>query len=1077
MIEKLNKKKSNKNSIVRVVISNFNNKVIKEIKVLYTKQGGMDTFIINKMNYDNKTKEIIFEEIENESKYIDINKINDREFEVIKKDKYTDKIIREYKIFGEFKWTKNKGKLLKISVQDTFCENQKIDETKRRVNVSSTERLLLKEKLIKNYSEIAQCKEEEIDSQKIYKIKRFLSYRSNMLIYFNFINDFLVKGTDLDEIWKFQNKSTEEIEGTITKMANVLKSCSHKFIENHNNYAEKQNKKIDEKGWRGKEKIKELKILEDEKINSDLEKILRIFSELRHKMMHYDYKYFEQLFTGENIDISVGNENRALNDLLDLNMFREMLKITEIKEEKTTNYLEDDTEIRLLGKAKKAKKYYTLYNKICNRKNGFNNFINSIFTTDGEENKEVKQVIENKFNERMKFLEDAITTKEIKGKKLKKSSLDGMEKELKEMKKIIELVGAPYIWDIHLNKKYKNLYNKRKNIVEKQSQLIEVGRNKTNKETITTNNEKLLHLKNQMEEITKLNSKFRLQTKLQIAYGLLHKEYNFNLKSFGDKFEVSKEKEIKRFHKNWLNYLDDYIQKDEKFDLNILEKNVKKIRKFEGNFLSNDRSNNLVKLYILIYLLIPVELRGDFLGFVKKNYYDMKNVDSLSEDVETKDRFFHNLRLFEKNSKKFEIISYEMVDYNNFREDFNKVYQSLGIDTSEISVVQSVGIKEKRIFDKNIILPMMKYYQNIFKFINDVEIHALFKYVDREKITFEEGIKRIIKKGDFFEFSSLMKRVKDVKSFKGNESEIYGVRNDIAHINYSNLFLNPLIGAPLLNDPKEKELFKSEKLSSSSLSERVDNFIEEVENTGLDQVDLGMNFINDYYMKKEQFLFNLKETEKENITSSERKKKIGEEENILKRYNLNKNKLSDILKKYKEIVFSLEENKEISEKLWNEIGDLSIFLEDKKKEKIRGFNSSKKKEYVDRVKGLLNKESSQLLGVYKKYVIQNIKHKLIDIFIEGERRFVKLEIFHDKYLEKDEYLFQLKHVLEKKSSNEFVLEKLYINKKEIKEIKELEDMKLEIKGNEFRINYGEQTQIKLNISSKYIQKRRLPLKK
>ncbi|MGB6128782.1 MAG: type VI-C CRISPR-associated RNA-guided ribonuclease Cas13c, partial [Psychrilyobacter sp.] len=426
----VNFKKSNKSSIIRVIISNFDDQYIKEIKVLYKKQGGVDTFKINKMSYDDTSKDIVFEDVENKSKYIDINK---NCFEVTKRDKYSNKEVRKYRLSGKFQKTKEGKILVTVCVEDYLMENLTREQIKKKVGKSSTERLLLSKEIIKNYSDLADCSEDEIDSQKIYKVNKFLSYRSNMLIYFNFINNFLIKGTDYQEIWEISSKDREEV---ISQGVNNFQKYSHKFIENHNNYAKKQNQKIEENKWKDRDKIPELNVLANENIHKDVEKIIEIFIEFRHNIMHYKYSYFEKLFTGGDIQVS----NKNLTELLDLNIFQEMLKIRGIKEDKITNYLEERMELRILGKSKNAKKAYNIYYKICNRKNGFNSFINSLFTVDGEENKDVKKEIENQFLQRKEFL-----LVKIKSKKAKLEKIEKMKIELKEMEEIFHLVGSPYI--------------------------------------------------------------------------------------------------------------------------------------------------------------------------------------------------------------------------------------------------------------------------------------------------------------------------------------------------------------------------------------------------------------------------------------------------------------------------------------------------------------------------------------------------------------------------------------------------------------------------------------------------------
>lgn len=50
------KLKSNKSSIIRVIISNFNDKQVKEIKVLYAKQGEVDTIKLNSTEPDENNR-------------------------------------------------------------------------------------------------------------------------------------------------------------------------------------------------------------------------------------------------------------------------------------------------------------------------------------------------------------------------------------------------------------------------------------------------------------------------------------------------------------------------------------------------------------------------------------------------------------------------------------------------------------------------------------------------------------------------------------------------------------------------------------------------------------------------------------------------------------------------------------------------------------------------------------------------------------------------------------------------------------------------------------------------------------
>ncbi len=98
----LNNKKTNKSSIIRIIISKFDNKSIKEIKVLYNKQGGVDTFTTETKVEDGKVVFTTFKEKKREfSDKFEINPkgIESTEKEVIKR--VNEKITRQYRISGQ----------------------------------------------------------------------------------------------------------------------------------------------------------------------------------------------------------------------------------------------------------------------------------------------------------------------------------------------------------------------------------------------------------------------------------------------------------------------------------------------------------------------------------------------------------------------------------------------------------------------------------------------------------------------------------------------------------------------------------------------------------------------------------------------------------------------------------------------------------------------------------------------------------------------------------------------------------------------------------------------------------------
>lgn len=1066
-----NFKRPNKSSIIRIIISKFNDKGIKEFKVLYNKQGGVDTFTCQTELMDN---EIIFKEksvnprkreysdsfpppsISSDGKSVDIAKI------------VNGKEARRYRV--TISLTPENKKQVELKVIDLLENN-----TKKRKAESSTKRLLLDEGLMERYRQIANCELKDIDSQKIYKIKRFLDYRSNMLIYFQFINDFLTKGTDYEEIWKFISKDTEIIDKDLVEVitTNILDNYITQEMTDNNNRAEKTNKKNEEKGFGTK--IHNFEFLDKEKFKKDIEKILYLFAELRHKLMHYNYQFFENLFNGKTLDLKIKGLDAELVEILNLSLFDELNKVPNLREENKTNYLEDDTEIRVLGKSKKAKSIYNVYTLICNRKNGFNKFVNSMFVTDGIEDVEFKRFVTDDFKSRIDFLKISTDTGKIGDKAIEFKTLKIMKNELKEKNEIMNLIGEPYVWDIHQSKPYKKLYNERKTKIAEQSRLISVGQNDTNKKRITDLNNELLEIKKKMEEITKLNSKMRLEYKMQIAFGFLYE--NYSEKDWNIKYR-SKDKKIKGRYERMIK-TNNFINPDRDSDTFFEKSNIELIQKFKNNkityllagksyfkcdlpvgldlskfenllnnsegFLYNNSENNLSKFYILMYLLIPVELRGDFLGFAKNHYYDIKNIDfvDISEKEEkinkTNDKFFHNLRLFEKNSKKFEIIKYRMVAFKDLEEKLPDIYKKFGIDPSTIEFVENSGNKNTKLFDKNILLPLMKYYQYIFKLLNDIEIHALFRYGSKIAPKFNSNMKlslsEIIKeikgfviedgeekkkgKGDL-NFSELMvinqliipasdfykekftiyketvskesgrvltnKTAKEeINSFKA----LYNLRNKIAHLNYKELFLD------LLFD------------DDNNLNKELEEILMAVKKMNLNDINiLGITFINDFYMKKEQFLFNQKQVSIENIDTPQEQEKLNKEKEFLKIHNIeysDKPSVDLILKRYKDLE-RLTNEELLNKNLLKDVGNLRIvyFTKELKKNRpilvkneplIEELSDSKIVELVDNIKGKLHKDVSDLLGIYKKYVVKDIKQKLVALFTKGENRYLTLDLY------------------------------------------------------------------------------------
>lgn len=1094
-----NKNKPNKGSIVRIIISNYDMKGIKELKVRYRKQAQLDTFILQ-TTLDKENNSILISEFRVKAK-----EKNRYSFTYDGKEKFSapsnsvvitkidnanpvkPKEIRKYKITLEIDEKCKTGSMITAAIEDLLeddIEREGIRSARRKV--SKTERKLIAEPICHNYAQIAQCSIEEIDAVKIYKVKRFLSYRSNMLLFFALINNFLCKnlknkkGEKISEIWKIENKGNNEkidFDENYNILVAQIKEYFTKEIENYNNridniinkkelkkYSQekeesKKNKKLEELN---KLESQKLEVLTDEEIKADVIKIIKIFSDLRHSLMHYEYKYFENLFENK--------KNEELAELLNLNLFKNLTLLRQMKIENKTNYLEGDEKFNILGKDVRAKNALGHYNLLTEQKNGFNNFINSFFVQDGSENLEFKKLIDQDFIRAQKRLEEDIKNCKESGKKLEKElkenpkkseklekELEKKQKNLKELKKELEKMkqhykrlNCAYVWDIHSSTVYKKLYNERKNLIEKYNKQLNGLQDKN---AITSINAQLLRIKKEMEEITKSNSLFRLKYKMQIAYAFLEVEYKGNIAKFKNEFDCSKTEKIQEWLEKSEEYLNYCVEKEEDGkDYKFHFKEISEIKDTHNEkWLENTSENNLFKFYILTYLLLPMEFKGDFLGVVKKHYYDIKNVDFMDEsekelsqeqiDKMMEDSFFHKIRLFEKNTRRYEIIKYSILT----SDEIKKYFELLDL---KVPYLEYKGIDEIGIFNKNIILTIFKYYQIIFKLYNDLEIHGLFsvssdldkilsdlKSYGNKNINFREFLYVIEKKDEMAIEEEKQKILKSLKLSKLREKkvslgkkeawekikkelenldEISNLRNGICHLNYKEIIEEIL--KPETNEKNKKDLkvdtskenkevlkvddSKKNKKDSEmdvkeiTLNEKIKKIIDFIKENKLDKVELGFNFINDFFMKKEQFMFGqikqVKEANSDSITT-ERKRKEENNKKLKATYGLSCNNLSKIY--------------EISNIL-REIVNSSLFLNDStllkkvdlskvmlKEKTILSLKDEDNTRVKDDIKRILLKDSSDIMGMYKAEVVKKLKEKLILIFKHDEEKRIYVTVY------------------------------------------------------------------------------------
>ncbi|KDE72144.1 type VI-C CRISPR-associated RNA-guided ribonuclease Cas13c [Fusobacterium necrophorum] len=1028
-------RRQNRSSIIKIIISNYDTKGIKELKVRYRKQAQLDTFIIKTeiVNNDIFIKSIIEKAREKyrysflfdgEEKYHFKNKSS---VEIVKKDIFSqtpDNMIRNYKI--TLKISEKNPRVVEAEIEDLMNSTiLKDGRRSARREKSMTERKLIEEKVAENYSLLANCPMEEVDSIKIYKIKRFLTYRSNMLLYFASINSFLcegIKGKDneTEEIWHLKDNDVRK-EKVKENFKNKLIQSTENYNSSLKNQIEEKEKLLRKESKKGafyrtiikklqQERIKELS---EKSLTEDCEKIIKLYSELRHPLMHYDYQYFENLFENK--------ENSELTKNLNLDIFKSLPLVRKMKLNNKVNYLEDNDTLFVLQKTKKAKTLYQIYDALCEQKNGFNKFINDFFVSDGEENTVFKQIINEKFQSEIEFLEKRISESEKKNEKLKKK-LDSMKAHFRNINS--EDTKEAYFWDIHSSRNYKTKYNERKNLVNEYTELL--GSSKEKKllrEEITKINRQLLKLKQEMEEITKKNSLFRLEYKMKMAFGFLFCEFDGNISRFKDEFDASNQEKIIQYHKNGEKYLTYFLKEEEKekFNLKKLQETIQKTG--EENWLLPQNKNNLFKFYLLTYLLLPYELKGDFLGFVKKHYYDIKNVDFMDENQSSKiieskeDDFYHKIRLFEKNTKKYEIVKYSIVPDKKLKQYF----KDLGIDTkylildqkSEVSGEKNkkVSLKNNGMFNKTILLFVFKYYQIAFKLFNDIELYSLFFLREKSGKPFEVFLKELKDKmiGKQLNFGQLLYVVyevlvknKDLSEILSERidyrkdmcfsAEIADLRNFLSHLNYSKFLDNFM----KINTNKSDE--NKEVLIPSIKIQKMIKFIEECNLQS--QIDFDFNFVNDFYMRKEKMFFIQLKQIFPDINSTE-KQKMNEKEEILRnRYHLT-DKKNEQIKDEHEAQSQLYEKILSLQKIYS--SDKNNFYGRLKEEKLLFLEKQEKKKLsMEEIKDKIAGDISDLLGILKKEITRDIKDKLTEKFRYCEEKLLNLSFYNHQDKKKEE---------------------------------------------------------------------------
>lgn len=776
-------KRKNKSSIARVIISDYNQKHIKEIKVIHEKRALLDTFYIKEMKYvDNKI------EFQNVLSLDEENKVNIEDGKIVVK-KNSSNI--KYKIYGKKISKKDDKIVIEVMLEIENHDSEHYDSD-RRSRKTKTERHLLSENKVDIYRKLFRV--DSVSSKDIYKINRFLEYRNQFLLYYSALNKLFTEifvHTDnyKNDIYKFKDDHFLELAINIKNEDNKL--LGEFFKQKYNG-------------------------VNEEILKEEIKKMINLYASLRHAAAHFHFDIFNQLYENKDITIKNGEYSSTLSHSLSLSVFKH-LQEQKVTIETKRNEITKNENIEVLSQKISARYLYDLYWKICNRKNGFNKFVNGFFYKNGVEIKDNKEIIN---RHKFKYLD---------------ASVDSTTK---------------YYEDINYCKEYKVLYNLHKEkIVEKHSC-------QSNGMELFKINQEINDIKLKMRELANKNAIIRMNYKVQIAFGFLFKEFktintnkgkryeNIDIKKFLHEFNTKDN--LEKYYGNFDSYLDTKTT-----NRSIFKKGIK-ISENNYSVLFNDNpENNLLKFNALTILLLPQEMKGNYLGDVKKYYYDIKNFEN--DDL----NFYHNLRLFEKNYKKFNFFNVELfsklndVDFKEFTDSISLLSFSTmnQLDLTNDEIQLKINEKRKDIYKQfinmayNAIFVILK---NIFAVINDYEINILLNASLMSGKSVEEVIQQS-KNGDYYNFYKLLDNNKNI--LKPNFSYINEVRKKIAHLNFKELFLIENQKIQLLEDLTQIDLYFSEDNEDYAygFSKKASHQV----------VLLKQEFYNDFLMRNAQYLMKL----------------------------------------------------------------------------------------------------------------------------------------------------------------------------------------------------------------------------
>jgi len=205
------------------------------------------------------------------------------------------------------------------------------------------------------------------------------------------------------------------------------------------------------------------------------------------------------------------------------------------------------------------------------------------------------------------------------------------------------------------------------------------------------------------------------------------------------------------------------------------------------------QDNPLLQIITLLYLFIPKELQGDFIGFILHIYHQTKNItsDTKEDEIsleESQNSFALKLKVLAKSLRGLQLFNYSLSHdtlYNTkehfFYEKGNRwknIYKALGI---------SHNTEE---FDIHLVTPIIKYHINLYKLIGDFEIYALLTFTKKSR---SHETLSVISKSDAlkfkenYNFSTLLSKAFRIDVNNKNNppyiQTLKQIRNDISHQN------------------------------------------------------------------------------------------------------------------------------------------------------------------------------------------------------------------------------------------------------------------------------------------------------